>query len=122
MIYLFPLPFIFELFYDRYRISRKLPDLHWSARTLMIVAVSTESITWSPLIVQLNAGVVALSCALYCFFDPVLNKLLGHPWYYQGENGKVIDNALKRLDPYWVLTIRILCFFWMVWFGVMNLE
>lgn len=99
------LPFTIELFGDQYLISKGKKDIHWAWRVIMIVAVS---LSYPDMVLHLD---LLLTCLLpFCFFDIVLNKLRGKPWdYLSTTNGKYWDRNLVRLNPWFLLVLRVLC-------------
>lgn len=96
-----PLPFLFELVGDYLLIRAGRKDIPFAWRVVLLVAL------W----LVAGLGVCLLATALFCFFDPALNKLRGKKWYYQSTtNGKLWDRLLASLNHWFVLTGRVAVF------------
>lgn len=110
--YFLPLtPFTVELISDYVMIvvKKKKDWFRLNHRVLMIIGVALIFILLTP---ERNFKDVdmflIIAVAPYLFFDYALNKMRGLKWYYLStSNGKWWDENLHRVNPYALLTARI---------------
>lgn len=120
ILLIYTTPFWLELFIDWKLIQKGRKDIPWSARAVAIMFISVI-----PFLPPLQA--IAIALAPYCFFDLALNKLRDKDWFYQGENQKWWDRAIKWLTGKggisngWVLTGRVIAFIGFVILGLKHL-
>lgn len=117
------IPFIIELPLDHLLIKRKKKDLSWKTRTVLI-AISCLACWWLEGAEVNISGLrvigssVCLALAPFCFFDPLLN-LLRFGWkqwrdgmwaYNSITNRKYWDRQFAKLNPWFLLTLRVIGF------------
>lgn len=123
------LAFFIELPVDRYLIDEGKEDIHWETRwaimmfSIAVIAFFTDHTSIYNLFVCSSKD-FALALAPYCWFDILLNWSRGKKWYYQGENGKWWDNAIKKLyanhpgfNRYFILVARAVAFVLLLIYG-----
>lgn len=124
------LAFCIELPADKYLIAEGKDDIHWEVRgVIMMFSIATTSFfagyeTVGQLFTSASKD-FALSLVPYCWFDILLNWWRGKRWYYQGDNGKWWDNAIKKLyanhpgfNRYFILVGRAVAFVGLLIWGL----
>lgn len=102
---LLPVPFLFELYADRWLIHKGKKDIHILWRVAMVAAVSIETLSWQQ--VTFNMGFLALAVAPFMLFDPALN-VLRYGWrkWYKPAVTKNWDKRLSSINPVALLVAR----------------
>lgn len=130
------LAFFIELPADKYLIGKGKKDMSWTTRVFIIslscsasagiqmlqIEVAPDAF-WKSYYLVLSKD-FALALAPYCWFDILLNWSRGKKWYYQGQNGKWWDNAIKKLyanhpgfNRYFILVARAVAFVGLLIYG-----
>lgn len=105
-------PFLFELYADRWLIHKGKKDVPSWVRAVLIVLFSFDYriedwIIYCSFHSDENMRWVALSIAPFMFFDYALNKLRGKRWDYSGKT-KAYDRELAKYNPVALLVGRII--------------